>query len=482
MKRILEKDNRKTTTIIDFRTNFCGPYWSDGKFQSSVKHPTKEPVNAFDYTCRDHDVELATATTTSQVLAANTKFYDRNYGQGIERSLAAVLVRYFYPFNMPSNKKQNKNLRGSEKTRGNAPNLQQLTAAIKQALPPPKNNKKKPKNKVMTSTSYAPVSIGTTVRGVSQSISYSRDSVVVSGRDFICSVGETAQTNWYLGALIPINPIYFTSTTLGRLGQSFRYYRFKKLVAHFVTRQPTSSTGEIIMSHHPNAAKESFLSAFTGFLPTVMSAKDALMGPVWTNHSLPLKVSDKFMEVDSLGTADIDDNILGELMVYVQSSISDVVGYVLFEYVLEFKDMYVNEHAPYMPLVFVFDQSRSDDTADPVAGAQMLTLLPANMSSYSQGTVFKAVLNSTGTTYGTGSTANTALKITNRTNAGTLALTDGVTFWCVIVGTSMMWYPTLESALSQTDSVYVSYGVAATTRSSWYFTYWVAQWGPIIKT
>lgn len=444
-----------------------------------MKKPTKQPTNEFDVTCRDHDVELANAVSTNQVLAANDKFYASNIGQGTVRSIAAVLVKHFYPFSMPKNQKTKS---VPQKGSGSTPTMQQIVAAIKKAVPPPKINKKKmQRSAARQSVIAAPVSIGTTIRGQSQSVSYGRDTVSISGRDFICAVGETNQTNWYLGAIVPVNPSFFSSASLARLGQSYRFYRFKRLTAHFITRQPTSSTGEIIIVQHPNPSKELWGSQNTTFLPRVMSSKASVMGPVWTNHSLSLKVDGTFREVDGMSNSDIDDNILGELVVYVQSAISDVVGYLMFDYEVEFKEMYINEQASSMPLSFVFDQSRSDDTANEVAGAQMLTLLPSAFGGYPAGTVFKAILNSTASAYATGTTNNTALALVNRTNSATLSLADGFTFYAVIVGTNLMWYPTLESAISQTDSVFVAYNLSVAYRAQWYFTYWLAQWGNATK-
>lgn len=61
----------------DFTTNYCGPYWSDGKFQSSVENPSSEPVNSLDAACREHDIAYAKAKGNIKLLnKADDKFYN----------------------------------------------------------------------------------------------------------------------------------------------------------------------------------------------------------------------------------------------------------------------------------------------------------------------------------------------------------------------------------------------------------------------
>ncbi len=61
----------------DFTTNFCGPYWSDGKFQSSVEDPERKPVNRLDEACRRHDIAYAKAKgDITKLSQADLEFYN----------------------------------------------------------------------------------------------------------------------------------------------------------------------------------------------------------------------------------------------------------------------------------------------------------------------------------------------------------------------------------------------------------------------
>lgn len=58
--------------------NYCGPYWSDGAFQTSVVGTT-EPTDEFDETCMRHDAQYALA---GDLELADFTFFRENVGRG----------------------------------------------------------------------------------------------------------------------------------------------------------------------------------------------------------------------------------------------------------------------------------------------------------------------------------------------------------------------------------------------------------------
>lgn len=78
---------------MDFTTNYCGPYWSNGKFQSSVVGDVP-PVNALDASCWRHDADYARATNMDDFIAADNKFYLATRSQGFRGQLYGNLVLY----------------------------------------------------------------------------------------------------------------------------------------------------------------------------------------------------------------------------------------------------------------------------------------------------------------------------------------------------------------------------------------------------
>jgi len=89
--------------------NFCGPYWSDGQFQSSVE-PTLPAIDSLDETCREHDAVYA---RKGDLRAADIKFFRQNFGKGIIATAMAVPVGIQGV------------LRASDKNLSNQPNNQQ---------------------------------------------------------------------------------------------------------------------------------------------------------------------------------------------------------------------------------------------------------------------------------------------------------------------------------------------------------------------
>jgi hypothetical protein len=78
---------------MDFTTNYCGMYWSDGKIQASVDGQA-EPVNELDAACRTHDRDYFYAERRDDLDAADNKFYDTTYNLGLRGKLYGALVKY----------------------------------------------------------------------------------------------------------------------------------------------------------------------------------------------------------------------------------------------------------------------------------------------------------------------------------------------------------------------------------------------------
>lgn len=73
-----------------YHGNYCGPNWSAGKHQESVKYGVgPAAVDEFDETCRQHDDAYARGRDLKK---ADYLFYRKNIGKGWKRSAAALAV------------------------------------------------------------------------------------------------------------------------------------------------------------------------------------------------------------------------------------------------------------------------------------------------------------------------------------------------------------------------------------------------------
>lgn len=95
---------RKTKGLtLKYHGNYCGPNWSAGKYQGSVKYGDgPKATDAFDETCRVHDGAYNTGTNLK---AADYKFFKSNYGKGFKRTAAALAVGAQGWFRKPDRKR-----------------------------------------------------------------------------------------------------------------------------------------------------------------------------------------------------------------------------------------------------------------------------------------------------------------------------------------------------------------------------------------
>lgn len=79
---------------MDFTTNYCGAYWSDGTFQSSVADGKSTPVSALDAACQEHDRSYALSKDLADLDAADNKFFDNVRSLGLRGYVYGNAVKH----------------------------------------------------------------------------------------------------------------------------------------------------------------------------------------------------------------------------------------------------------------------------------------------------------------------------------------------------------------------------------------------------
>lgn len=474
------KNKVKDAIVNDVLDGYVGPYISDGDIQTSVLRGTHKPKTKLGALARDHDSAYNTSDYPPFREMADQKFVDE------ARKLKGPLAK-LSAFLVSSNLNS---LRGNTRSKIDMAKNKNKNKSKSTPVQQNKNKNKNKNNKLQQpklKVDLAPATIGTSMSSFPTTTRSVPGGVAIRGRELITTVNETNSSAWFLGALIPVNPIYWYGTNVSNLTRSFNSYRINSLTVHFVTRQPTSSTGEIILCHQPDLAEPSYNSSASSFLPIVMSTT-SVMGPVWVNHSMKIKPS-KLMKLNALAEIDINDNIHGEISAFVQSAVTDVVGYILFDYDISFVEPRYTLHSTSIPVttgVGLYSSGVYADTVNEVSGSPLAINTPF---AYAEGAIFRVVFNATNTSFAAGTTAATSLQITSSNSSSTgltsITVVNGLTLYAFQSSgaTNMTFYPSLALAASNSSKDYgsmVTYQTTVAAKTTWAFTAYIVQSSPAI--
>jgi hypothetical protein len=270
-----------------------------------------------------------------------------------------------------------------------------------------------------------------------------------------------------------LNPCYFPSSVIGTTARVYAKFRFKRLVFHFITRQPTSATGEVALVYSSNPVLPAENGASGTFLAKVMSRGNAIIGPIWGNHSINIPCDQQWRFVDCLSSSTVMDNIMGEVQVYTLSSTTDTAGYLLMDYELEFSETVYTPHGTYIPVSTGTGQSLTltDSSATPTA-LNAVQVTNSTVTGIANGSIWRFVMNADESTPATGTTLANAWQFTNAlwsntttqsSNANNFTIVDGQAFYGVVINTSCYLYMTLEGATSGDGTGQVFYRTTGST-------------------
>jgi len=308
----------------------------------------------------------------------------------------------------------------------------------------------------------APVASGNIYRSTRSTVRTTKQGVIVTGSDLIGSVVNTTSSLWQLGTVIPVHPAYFIGTGLANYCRTYTRYRFRNLRFGFHTRMPTSTAGEIMMSLRRNAIEPSEDTTDSSFMSKVMSRNGAVIGPIWANHYADVDCDLSPRLVDAFMT-DWNDNIFGELEIYVQTNnTTSEVGYVSMSYEVEFLDVIVTPHTSEIPLASACRLTPRNLVTIPAQAARViggsLQATSTNLTTQPDGSIWKIILDFDLSTLGTAS--NTLCGTLNPTitsaTVATLALTnvesynivDGAVIYALdLGGSNVSLYITYDAAV-----------------------------------
>ncbi len=499
--------------------NYCGPGWSAGKWQQSVKSSVP-PVDAFDASCMLHDAAYAAG---EDLVDADLRFASDNIGLNPMRLVAGVgvglqgLVRMTGLLPRRAGSDKVPTLYSPTPERSQIENFstlynKQIEMAGSKTMRVRRRNKilakieesepRITKSAVMevanrqrsrlarafapVKIAAAPVSIGNTLTASKAETIGTPTGVRIMCREFLTTVkNPLSGSSYQISALAPLHPMYYKGTVMANTARGYAQYRFNKVTVHFVTRQTTSQAGEIVLAYSENVLEPCEDGNSSAFLPRVMTKGTAVLGPVWQNHSMTIQMDSQFRKVDAFGAADFNDNIAGEVQAYSQALTTDDLGYLIIDYDLEFKTTLFTPHSTSLPLPGAGVYANGNVNSTTTIGGGVLLTTTVGYPSTTTGVIYRLALDSDNSLFGNKTAATAFAVATEYANISgvettynqNLSLTDGSVLYGVFVNGILILYTSIEAALAGSGSGQVLYratdAVAATF--SLYFTSYIVR-------
>lgn len=305
-----------------YHGNWCGPGWSDGQWQNSVKG-FAPAIDEFDETCRQHDFALSGGNSD---YAADDTFVRSNLGKGTKRTVAALAVRARM---LTTNYKNNKNI--NNKNSAFQKSTSDMVKNLRGQAPKSKNQPKQRNGN--DSTRAAPVAIATKRTSSAPKIKTTAGGIVVSHRSFLAPV-----TNFlpFTANQTACNPGLSSSFPwLAKLARRFEQYRFTKLRYEFRSVVASSTSGVVMMSFDYDAAD----------LAPATKAQQSQTVPssetnVWMNNDLSVKTDSswRYIRAGNLPqNLDIKTYDIGNMWLSSSYGNNSVGGELYVEYTVELR-------------------------------------------------------------------------------------------------------------------------------------------------
>jgi len=288
-----------------------------------------------------------------------------------------------------------------------------------------------------------------------------KDGIQVSGREFIATVEGNGVSSFGLGKSALLSPSFFYGGVLGQLARSYAKYKWSKLVVHYIPKVSTTAIGQIVMCSNENVTFPGPVPEAAAFLSRALVSGNGVMAPLWAPCKMQIPTDNRFRYVDAFTNVDINENVLCELLVYTQISVSAQVGYLWLEYECELKHNMLEPHSTSLPILTGTGQRVSliHNSAAPTSNnAVQLQDVASTLSAQPFGTVYRFVVDLAGSIAPTGTTFANMWKVAvqGQTVSGTFssnytanAVVGGAVYYLLVASTTNMYvFTSIEAAVA----------------------------------
>lgn len=467
-----------------FHGNWCGPGWSDGSYQESVRG-FAPPIDEFDVTCQDHDFAYADARHLAEdaeklLDRADDLFYSVNVGRGLSRTVAALAVKSNRLTRSSTNKTMGRRFKGSRPEPEPEISIRLKPtrpkgAKVKPGAPSSRGRKTSP-NVALTGvssaivTKAAPAAYSNTITG--HTVRQNGGVTTVCGREFAGGANAYGSSTSQLVDAIVHHPGYYNTTALGNMVKSFREYRWDYIKITYMGTSSTSSAGWTQIVTNQDIEESAYAYATnTDLLQRSMSTQNSILGNLWENLTHVVPIPGKWALTQPWGGADLRDHVAGETYIYQNigaSGSSSAYGLVLVDYCCSFRNLDYTMHGG---IANPFSQYQTfslvDAASSPTVGTQVITT-NSTVTGSVNGSVWRFIMLNDQNTYGTGVTAANVWNTYSINTTGTnTTVKNGTTFYGCVIGSSLYLYPTLEAAKVGSTTTFIGYRTQPTTTSTY---------------
>jgi len=310
-----------------------------------------------------------------------------------------------------------------------------------------------------------PVSTGEVVRGAAIVERSIRGGVKVMGREVlgVTRAAATPAAFTLVGAFVA-TPLAYPGSRMGIMAKTYAKYNVRKWNVRVITSSPTTADGQILTYFHHNRHDPVVNWTSTGFITTVLSARNAVVGPKWSDSFLAVKPTPRVLECSfPLGDGHFDLGA-GDVFIFTRASTSHSF-IVMAEYDIDFTEPQITSRVNLVPFARaqwfytarnnIYNWTKDTTIADlfaPGGSGKGVdgTASGDNAPGAQVGDIYRFVVDVDNsqfvTTTGTTLTPNNVWDHQVPDN-GAFSLSNGTTLYCVFMGSGQYrWFPTLATA------------------------------------
>lgn len=343
----------------------------------------------------------------------------------------------------------------------------------------------------------APIAIGNSIRGSASKIKQIPNGVRVIGRDFMFSAISTGDVNtWTVCGGTPLTPAAFSDSVLANYMRMYSRFRWKTLVAHYITSSSTTTTGDIVFYLNKDRSSVFLNQTSSQFLPFVISDPNTVLGPQWVNHSARFTLTSDWKLCDYGMHDGVEEYATGDLFLLSKTASTASPGYVIFDYELEFAELQIQPRLLTFPIPRIQWQQvcigRINTTTDadaPVVGARALRVQGNGISGsgstnpFRDGDIVKIIIDLTNSntatqTWSVGLNAGNIFKTSNATAHVALTIKDGTTIYGVYDASNVGFalYENATQAYDAGSDAAIHFGVTVND-ADYYLQTWMSYVG-----